>query len=149
MKNTFRILAAVSLAIVVAACCPCRRQTNVIPLTGAEWSLVQLNDEKVSSKNFRMTLNDKGEITGIGDCNRFNGSFKSNGSGKIRGDLSVGQNLISTRMMCPNQAMENNFMKMLLEIDSWNIDGEKLMLIKEGDVLAIFEPTIPAADTKK
>lgn len=138
--KTLRILAVVSLAVVVAACCPCRRQTNMIPLTGTLWSLVQLNGEKIDSKNFNMTLSDGGKITGVGDCNRFNGNFQSSApKGKTGGELSVGENLVSTRMMCPNQALEDSFLRMLRSVDSWSIDGSKLMLIEKGDVLAIFE----------
>ncbi len=42
-----------------------------------------------------------------------------------------------------NQAREDAFLKMLLAIDSYSIDGERLMLIKSGDVLAIFDRVVP------
>ena len=140
-----RILTAVSLAVLVTACCPCRRQGNTPPLTETMWSLTQLNGERVDSRNFSMTLAEGGRISGVGDCNRFSGTFESRApQRRTGGELSVNENLVSTRMMCPNQALEDNFLRMLREVDSWNIDGNKLMLIKEGDVLAIFEaaPTL-------
>ncbi len=138
--KTITIAAVAALAIIVTACCPCRRSANIIPLTGTLWSLTQIGNEKIDSKNFSMTLADNGKITGIGDCNRFNGTFKSQApKGKTSGKLTVNDNLVSTRMMCPNQSLEDRFLKMLLAADSWSIDGTKLMLIKGGDVLAIFE----------
>lgn len=137
--KTMTILATVSLAVIITACCPCRRQTNAIPLTGTLWSLTQLNGERVDSKNFNMTLGTDGSITGIGDCNRFSGTFSNNPKGYTKGEITVNQNLVSTRMMCVNQPLEDGFMKMLVAVDSWHIDGDRLMLIKGGDVLAIFE----------
>jgi heat shock protein HslJ len=129
-----------ALAIFTTACCGCRKNKNLVPLTVTEWSLTQLNGESVTSDNYRMTLSNDGTISGIGDCNRFSGSFTlSAGESNSNGKLTVGENLVSTRMMCLNQARETAFLKMLGEIDSWSIDGERLMLIRSGDVLAIFE----------
>lgn len=149
--KTMTILATVSLAVIITACCPCRRQTNAIPLTGTLWSLTQLNGERVDSKNFNMTLAADGKIAGIGDCNRFSGTFSSKATkGGVQGEITVNENLVSTRMMCLNQPLEDSFLRMLREVDSWNIDGERLMLIKNGDVLAIFENvTATTENTRK
>lgn len=145
--KTLRILAVVSLAVTITACCSCRRSGNTIPLVGTEWKLSQLGNEVIDSENFRMTLGEDGRITGIGDCNRFTGPFtRRAGSNRVSGGLAVGDGLVSTRMMCPGQARETEFLKMLREIDSYSIDGQRLMLIRGGDVLAIFEPAPVTAD---
>lgn len=145
--RTFRFMAVVSFAIVATACCACRRSGNTIPLVGTEWKLSQLGGATVTSDNFRMTLGEDGKITGIGDCNRFNGAFTQGAGGnRVSGGLSVSENLVSTRMMCPNQAQESAFLKMLHEIDSFSIDGNRLLLIKGGDVLAIFDPAPVTVD---
>jgi heat shock protein HslJ len=138
--KTITIFAAVSLAVIVTACCPCRRSANTLPLAGTQWSLIQLGTEKIESENFRMTLSPDGTISGIGDCNRFSGTYRSTlPKGSISGKITVGEGLVSTRMMCLNQGLEDRFTKMLLAADSWSIDGQKLMLIDGGDVVAIFE----------
>lgn len=143
----FKLTVIAALAFVLSACCACRRSGNTIPLVGTEWKLSQLGGETVVSDNYRMTLGDDGRIAGVGDCNRFNGSFtKRAGSSRTNGSLTVGENLVSTRMMCPGQTRETAFLKMLLDIDSFSIDGNRLMLIKGGDVLAIFDPAPITAD---
>ena len=140
MKTTIKMMAIMALALFTTACCGCRKNKNTVPLTGTEWKLSQLNGEGVVSENYRMTLSAEGKITGVGDCNRFNGNFtRRAGSSRVNGEFSVADNLVSTRMMCLNQAREDAFLKMLREADSYSIDGERLMLIKSGDVLAIFD----------
>jgi heat shock protein HslJ len=146
--KTVRLLAVVGLSILITACCGCRRNKSAIPLTDVEWRTVQLYGEGIAAAdNYRMTLAGDGKISGIGDCNRFTGTFTQKpGSNQTSGTLSVGGDLVSTRRMCPDQARENQFLKMLREVDSWNIDGERLMLIRGGDVLAILEPYPVTAD---
>ncbi len=141
-----KLLALAALAFTVSACCACRRSGNTVPLTGTEWRLSQLGDETVTSDNFRMTLEDDGRVSGIGDCNRFNGTFTRGAGGRpTSGGLTVGDNLVSTRMMCPNQAREAAFLTMLRQVDSFNIDGERLLLLHGGNVLAIFDRIVSAA----
>jgi heat shock protein HslJ len=141
-------MASVALAVIVTACCACRGGKNTIPLIDTQWQLSQLNGVAVNSVDgFRMTLGRDGKISGIGDCNRYNGTYTQKaGSSRTNGGLTVSQNLVSTRMMCPNQALETEFLKMLSQIDSWSIDGRRLMLIRSGDVLAIFDPAPVTAD---
>ena len=122
------------LALSLASCCGCRKSRSSVPLNGTEWKLIQLQGENIASDNYRMTLGADGLISGVGDCNRFSGSFKQNLK-----ELSVADNLVSTRMMCLNQAREDKFLAMLRDIDSYSIDGGRLMLIKNGDGQAIFE----------
>lgn len=135
------------MAVLVAAlssCCGCgKKSKSAIALNGTEWHLIQLAGENITSDNYKMTLGADGRIAGIAECNRFSGTFTQNLK-----ELSIADNLVSTRMMClANQARENDFMKMLAAIDSYSIDGDRLMLIQSGDVQAIFEalPAAPAA----
>jgi heat shock protein HslJ len=135
-------MAIVAVAILVAGCCACRKNRNTVPLVGTEWKLSQLGNEPVVGDNYRMTLAEDGRISGIGDCNRFTGSFiRRAGGTRTSGELTMAENLVSTRMMCLNQARETAFMKVLREADSWSIDGNRLLLIRDGDVLAIFDQT--------
>ena len=144
--KTIRMFALAAIAILVSACCACRRSGNTVPLVGTEWKLSQLDGEAVVSDNYRMTLSDDGRIAGVGDCNRFTGTFAlTSGAGRTNGGLTVGENLVSTRKMCPNQGREDAFLKMLSAVDSFSIDGTRLMLIDSGNVIAIFDRIIPAS----
>jgi heat shock protein HslJ len=146
--KTFKLFAAIFLAVSVSSCCGCRSGKNAIPLTNVEWRLTQLNGENVmAGDNFRMTLADDGRISGVGDCNRFSGVFtRKAGSSRGTGGLSVSENLVSTRMMCPGQERENAFLEMLRSVDGFSIDGQRLMLTRGGNVLSIFEPYPVTAD---
>ncbi len=146
--RTLNLLAIAALAFIITACCPCRRSSSsTIPVIGTEWKLAQLGNETVTSDNFRMTLGEYGRVTGVGDCNRFNGTFRlSTGNNKSNGNLSFGQDMVSTRMMCPNQTRETEFLRMLSQVDSFSVDGDRLLLIRGGNVLAIFDPAPVTAD---
>ncbi len=140
-------MALAALALSITACCACRSGRNTIPLVGTEWKLAQLGNETVTSGTYRMTLAEDGRVSGVGDCNRFTGSFAMPaGSTRTSGGLTVAGNLVSTRMMCMNQAREDAFLKALREADSWSIDGDRLLLIRGGNVLAIFDPAPVTAD---
>lgn len=83
-----------------------------------------------------MTFADDGKVSGIGACNRFTGTYTLVGT-----KLDVADDLVATRMMCLGENRENEFFAALRTADSYSIDGERLMLIQVGDVVAIFEPT--------
>lgn len=143
-------MALAAFALTVSACCACRKSGNTAPLVGTEWKLAQLAGETIESDNYRMTLTEDGRLSGIGDCNRFTGSFTlpaDRTRTRTSGGLTVAENLVSTRMMCLNQSREDSFLKVLREADTWSIDGNRLLLIRSGDVLAIFDSvpaTVPA-----
>jgi heat shock protein HslJ len=146
--KTINYLAVAVLAVLFSACCgACRSDKNTIPLVGTEWKLAQLGTEGITGEGYRMTLAEDGKISGTGDCNRFTGTFTRPGvPTRTGGSLAIGGDLVSTRMMCPNQARETAFLRTLREADSWSIDGDRLMLIKGGNVTAIFDPYPVTAD---
>lgn len=134
--KTLKWLAALSMVFILAGCCSCRKnKSSRIPLVGTEWKLTQLGGESVVSEMYRMTLSEDGRITGVGDCNRFNGAYTLKDK-----TLEISQNMAVTRIFCPDQEREDRFFNMMFEIDTYSIDGRKLMLIRDGNVLAIFEP---------
>lgn len=140
MKN-LKWIFAVAAAGLVVACCPCRKSKSAMPLTGTEWKLTQMHGKNIESDNYRVLFGADGSLSGVGDCNRFTGSYTMN-----VGVLKVGDNLASTRMMCPNQQQENDFLKMLTEADAYYIDGTQLMLLRNGEVIAMFVPAEPDSD---
>lgn len=138
MKNLKWIFAVAAVALTVS-CCPCRKNKSKVPLTGIEWKLIQLYGTAIDSENYRVTFGADGSVSGVGDCNRFAGTFTMN-----VGALKVGENLVSTRMMCPHQQQEDSFLKMLAQADAYFIDGTRLMMIRGGEVISMFDPAQPA-----
>lgn len=135
MKN-LKWLFAATVLVSVASCCPCRKSKSPsLPLTGIEWKLNQMYGTTIVSDNYRITFAADGTLAGVGDCNRFAGSFTMN-----VGTLKISDKIASTRMMCPNAQQETIFFQMLPQADSYFVDGTKLMLLRNGDVIALFTP---------
>lgn len=136
--KAFKFLAIVLLAFSAVGCCACRRAGNNAPVVGSEWRLVQLGGDAVSGSrpdSFTLTLSDDGKAAGRGDCNRYNGAYKAGANGK----LSFDKNMIVTRMMCPGVELERRFLAALQTVDSHTVDGNRLLLLAKGEVVAIFD----------
>lgn len=150
--KTLRILSVATLAVVISACCACRRNASVVPLIDTPWKLAQLGNVSVgggSADSYTITFHAEGRASGVGDCNRYSGSFTRTAGGKTSGKLSMNEDMIVTRMMCRDADRESAYLKMLREMDSYSIDGARLMLISNGNVLAIFDRmTEPVVSTQ-
>jgi heat shock protein HslJ len=139
MKN-LKWIVIIAVVAMVTGCCNCRRQKSArIPFTGTEWKLTQLYGTTINSANYRVTFAADGTVAGIGDCNRFAGTYTIN-----VGALKVADNLVSTRMMCLNQGQEDKFLEMLRTADAYYIDGVRLVLINGGEVIALLDPADPS-----
>ncbi len=137
-----KIAALAAACIAIIACCPCRKgkstAKNSLPLTQTRWQLVRVNALNITpDDNFEIVFHDDMSVNGIGACNRFFGKYTAS-NGKIK----IGP-LGSTRMMCPNMADENAFLAMLDKIDTYTIDGNTLMLLKNGELLGVLEGSVP------
>ena len=74
---------------------------------------------------------DHGKLSGSDGCNRFAGSYTVEGN-----RLSVGENMISTMMACPNMDKSQAFKDVLKNAKFYENDGKTLKLLGEkGDVL--------------
>ncbi|QJX48155.1 META domain-containing protein [Hymenobacter taeanensis] len=75
------------------------------------------------------------QAEGQGGCNRFRGSFQL----PMEGKLQFGP-LLSTKMACPELALENRFLQVLGSTRSYRISGDTLRLYSEATVapLAVF-----------
>lgn len=142
MKRSFLILLAATL-FVVTSCCNCAsRSREVKPLVGTEWHLVQImgRDVDKSSDSYNLLFSADGNVSGVGDCNRLMGSYKTN----EKRALELGQ-LASTRMMCPDQQSEDEFMQMLSGVTHYEMDGDMMLLLSDGELVAIFK-AVPVAE---
>ena len=78
---------------------------------------------------------EKNQVSGKSGCNRFTGQFKLEGNKIQSGPIAM------TKMMCPPElmAVENAFLKVLREMETYSISGDHLKLLKGDMVLAEFE----------
>jgi putative lipoprotein len=144
MKKLFLLVCA---AAAMASCCDCYRATerSQTPVTGEPWRLVQMDGrpfayaEDAPADIFTLTFGEEGRMTGKGSCNRLSGTFTNDNS---NGTLSLG-GLVATRMMCPDQANEDRFLKLLGSIDAYTIDGNMLMLFTNGEQVLMLERAVP------
>lgn len=108
-------------------------------LNGA-WRIVSLSSEDVpQDAGLEMVIDlPEGKMHANGGCNVINGSIVSEPSvpDAIRFD-----NLISTRMMCPNISVEQKFINCLAEVNSASVGsdpGTALLKDSQGNVLIVL-----------
>ena len=71
----------------------------------------------------------------LGACNRFMGSYQTTETG----GLTVGQNMASTRMFCPDLDREQAFGDVLSGATHYEVDGDMLMLLTDGELRAVLQ----------
>lgn len=142
MRKIILSVLALSLISVLSSCCGCKGAKSKNPhfLTSDKWSLVEMNgkvvaDEHREPESYTLTFDAKeSKIYGVAGCNNFFSTYKENDTRK----LTV-NDIGSTRKMCPNQTLENEFLSTIKKADSYTIDLDMLMLQKDGEVIAIFQ----------
>ncbi|MGG5208048.1 META domain-containing protein [Chryseobacterium sp. MIQD13] len=132
MKNLFLSICA---AAVLASCgttssASASKVGKTQPsLANTKWTLADNVKGKVP------TLNIEGEkINGNGGCNNYFGTAKIDPS---TGDFSAGQ-MGSTKMMCNNMSVEQNFMDMVGKANKYVVSGTTLELYKDNLLLLKF-----------
>ncbi len=136
MKNLFKGLLTLGISLLIISCCPCKKSKSkdAKPLLGTDWSMVQYEGASFDAKDgYSLKFHEKGNISGRGDCNRLMGSFAEKD-----GKLTISK-VAGTRMMCPDQSMESEFIMMLTKVDAFKIDGKLMSLFSDGEQVAIFE----------
>ena len=81
-------------------------------------------------------------VAGRTNCNRFFGKYE-----KQDGKLEFG-NLGMTRMACPDMQYEDAFVRMLDEVDRYEIVGSELKLYDDKTLLAGFRAAAPEASAE-
>lgn len=103
-------------------------------LTETKFSLILLDGREVDSGRVHFTLsNDENRFFGQAFCNSFNGLYLLKGS-----DVIKFSNLVSTKKACLELDAENQFFRMLKQIDSYRIEGKTLLLKSSDNVRAVF-----------
>ena len=135
MKKIFLIL--IVAVLTVGCCSSCRwRYKNAKPLEGTTWHLVKVGGESLTLpyESFNIILNEN-SLGGRGACNSLLGQYATGEKFALRFS-----HLGSTKMLCPNnEALEMQLIKILSQTTHYDIDFDMLMLMKEGEVLAVFK----------
>ena len=135
MKKLFVLLMVALLA--VGCCSTCRlRVKNAKPLEGTVWHLVKVGGESLTlpADEFNIILNENG-LGGRGACNSLLGQYATGDKYALRFS-----HLGSTKMLCPhNEALEMKLIKILSQTTHYDIDYDMLMLMQNGEILAVFK----------
>ena len=131
------LAAAITLA---AGCASTAPTSSKASLTNTYWKLTELDGARVSmtpeqEREVRITLDDNGKVTGFTGCNRVMGGYT------VAADVLRFTQLAGTRMMCPPPAMqlESAVLAHLNSVTGFRIDGEQLILLKDGAPVARYE----------
>ena len=135
MKIFYGAVAMTLIALMFAGCCACRKGKNNLPLQGTEWHLMRMmgQDLTIDSDQFVFTFTADGEFAGVGVCNRIFGAYKSTDSRALKSE-----NIASTRRMCPDANLETQFVEILDRATHYEVDGNILMILSNGEVQAIL-----------
>ena len=135
MKKLFAVLIVAALA--VGCCSACRmRVKNAKPLEGTVWHLVKVGGESLTLPvdEFNIILNENG-LGGRGACNSLLGQYATGDKLALRFS-----HLGSTKMLCPhNEQLEMTLIKILSQTTHYDIDYDMLMLINQGEIIAVFQ----------
>ena len=135
MKIFYGAVAMTLIALMFAGCCACRKGKNNRPLQGTEWHLMRMmgQDLTIDNDKFVFTFSADGEFAGTGACNRIFGAYKSNDARALKFE-----NIASTRRMCPDANLETEFSAVLGRATHYEVDGNILMILSNGEVQAIL-----------
>lgn len=142
-----KIFAAAVLLVAMAACGG--SQKKELKLEDSSWKLVRMDSipaKAISAEADAFTLSFSAAdtmVSGRTNCNRFFGKYELKGR-----DLSF-ENLGMTRMACPDMQYEDAFVRMLDEVDRYEISGTTLKLYDDKKVIAEFRSVQKAAATDK
>ncbi|MCC6865581.1 MAG: META domain-containing protein [Ignavibacteria bacterium] len=105
-------------------------------ISGIEWKLKLLNNKNVilnSGKKITLLFNaDEKKFNGKAVCNTYFGSYT-----KASSSLSF-KEIGSTKMMCDDNNLENDYFNMLEGVDSYTISYGTLSLYSKGTVIAVY-----------
>lgn len=138
MKLIFQICAIALAAALLGGCCSCRskQKKSQKPLVGTEWQCVQLNGRPLQPADDQYTIRlqaEENRLSGVGSCNRITATYKLGENRALTLEYPA-----STRMLCPDGANEEAFLKALTETTHYDMDGASLMLFSKGELVAIF-----------
>lgn len=131
-----KIFAAAALLVAMTACGG--SQEKALPLEGTSWKLAKMDAipaKAITAEADYFTLEFNAAdtmVSGRTNCNRFFGKYE------LKGQKLEFENLGMTRMACPEMQYEDAFVKMLDDVDRYEIKGSELKLYDDQKVVAEF-----------
>ena len=116
----------------------CPDQVPPGKMQGIVWRAEKLTDQYVPQQlNVRVIFDQNDRLYGFAGCNNFNGNYKQRSS-----QLSI-QPLVSTRKFCADSsALEQQFTRSLQSADRAEVNGNKLQLFKNNQLILQFKPAV-------
>ncbi len=106
-------------------------------LEAAAWELITLHNSPPIAKSKISISFENGEISGNAGCNSYFGNYAVKGREIQFGPIAM------TEMACldPDGAMEQEqaYLALLAEIDSFSVEGDQLILRKDGQEQLVFQ----------
>ena len=137
MKKFFTLSIMALLVVAVGVgCCACRKGKNNKSLTGQKWHMVKMMEQELSIKpeQFLFSFEQGGKFAGVAACNTLMGEYQIT----ERGDMKF-TNVASTRRMCREAELERQFQEILSRTTHYEIDGDMLMLLSNGEMQAVLQ----------
>ncbi len=131
------LIMLVAAAVTVGCCSQCRaRVKNAKDLEGTVWHLVKMGGESYTlpADSFNIILNENA-LGGRGACNSLLGQYATGEKLALRFS-----HLGSTKMLCPeNENLEMKLIQLLSQTTHYDIDYDMLMLMRGGEIIAVFK----------
>ncbi|RZK41623.1 MAG: META domain-containing protein [Pedobacter sp.] len=128
MKN---ILLALFIAVVAGSC---TKNLDAGIKNSSQWVLAEWPNRVIpTAAEATLNINDGNKIGGKSFCNSYGGTAAFNGNA-----IQFSQ-IFGTKMFCQEVAeAENQFLADLESVNSGKIDGRQLSLMKNGQVIMVF-----------
>lgn len=116
----------------------CPDQNTPGKMQGIVWRAEKLTNRYIPQQlNVRVIFDQNERLYGFAGCNNFNGNYKQRSN-----QLSV-QPLISTRKFCAESSeLEQQFTQSLQAADRAEVNGDKLQLFKNNQLILQFTPAV-------
>lgn len=142
MKKTI-VLAAIGVAaVLMSACCACRKGSpKIANLEADDWKLIEFKNQAVpDAKSVTLTFNpEKKMIYGKAPCNNFFAGYSLLEPGKGQLDNIKISGAGATRKFCPDSEIEDGFTRELSNITRLKVEGDKLILLDtDGNMIALL-----------
>ena len=120
------------MLIAIGAMLACTSCNTVVPsLANQTFSLTELNGTALNADNEPAIAFNDSMVSATVGCNRINAMYKTGENGSL-----TLQQAASTRMMCPDNLRENEFIESLNKITRCTYEGEDVTLFgAEGNAL--------------
>lgn len=139
MKKTFTVTAIGLAAVLLSACCACRKGSpKIANLEADNWKLIEFLGEAVpNDKAVTLTFDpEKKMIYGQAPCNNFFAGYSL--FKEAEHNISIG-NAGATRKFCPDTEIEDGFVRQLSNITRLKIEGERLLMLDaQGNLVALL-----------